>query len=92
MFGKDFTDPSTLLVAIGITVIVSVVEEDTKWRLYRRNSRYYYLWFSDGAGFPPMIVGTLVDPMATLFAGDVVSAMLIAREGKKVVKIISCIV
>jgi Na+/H+-dicarboxylate symporter len=27
MFGKDFTDPSTLLVAIGITVIVSVVEE-----------------------------------------------------------------
>jgi hypothetical protein len=53
MFGKDFTDPSTLLVAIGITVIVSVVEEDTKWRLYRRNSRYYYLWFSDGAGLPP---------------------------------------
>jgi hypothetical protein len=39
-----------------------------------------------------MIVGTLVDPMATLFAGDVVSAMLIAPEGKKVVKIISCIV
>jgi hypothetical protein len=63
MFGKDFTDPSTLLVAIGITVIVSVVEEDTKWRLYRRNSRYYYLWFSDGAGLPTaMIVGTLVDP------------------------------
>jgi hypothetical protein len=43
-----------------------------------------------------MIVGTLVDPMATLLNanGDVVSAMLIARvSGRKmVVKIISCIV
>jgi hypothetical protein len=27
MFGKDFTDPMTLLTALGITVIVSVVEE-----------------------------------------------------------------
>ena len=26
MFGKDFTDPTTLLMAIGITVVVSVVE------------------------------------------------------------------
>jgi xanthine/uracil/vitamin C permease (AzgA family) len=26
MFGKDFTDPMTLLTALGITVIVSVVE------------------------------------------------------------------
>jgi hypothetical protein len=26
MFGKDFTDPHTLLIALGITIIVSVVE------------------------------------------------------------------
>jgi hypothetical protein len=60
MFGKDFTDPSTLLVAIGITVIVSVVEEDTKWRLYRRNSRYYFMVFRWSRLAIAMIVGTLV--------------------------------
>jgi hypothetical protein len=39
MFGKDFTDPHTLLIAIGIT-IVSVVEggiqmEDTSGRFWQ---------------------------------------------------------
>jgi hypothetical protein len=27
MFGKDFTDPMTLLTALGITVVSPVVEE-----------------------------------------------------------------
>jgi hypothetical protein len=73
-------------VAIGITVIVSVVEEDTKWRLYRRNSRYYYLWFSDGAGFARRHdCGYLSRPNGYFVEcyGDVVSAMLIARVSKE---------
>jgi hypothetical protein len=48
----------------------------------------HYLWFPMEQALPAaMIVGTLVDPMATLLNanGDVVSAMLITRisEGKK---------
>jgi Na+/H+-dicarboxylate symporter len=89
MFGKDFTDPSTLLVAIGITVIVSVVEGGIPNGGYIGEILAITIY-----GFPmeqalpaAMIVGTLVDPMATLLNanGDVVSAMLIARvsEGKK---------
>lgn len=89
MFGKDFTDPSTLLVAIGITVIVSVVEGGIPNGGYIGEILAITIY-----GFPmeqalpaAMIVGTLVDPMATLLNanGDVVSAMLITRisEGKK---------
>jgi hypothetical protein len=39
----------------------------------------------NGTGFAGMIVGTLVDPMATLLNanGDVVSAMLITRISKE---------
>jgi hypothetical protein len=36
MFGKDFTDPMTLLTALGITNC-PVVEEDSKWRIYWRD-------------------------------------------------------
>jgi Na+/H+-dicarboxylate symporter len=89
MFGKDFTDPSTLLVAIGITVIVSVVEGGIPNGGYIGEILAITIY-----GFPmeqalpaAMIVGTLVDPMATLLNanGDVVSAMMITRisEGKK---------
>jgi Na+/H+-dicarboxylate symporter len=89
MFGKDFTDPVTLLTALGITVIVSVVEGGIPNGGYIGEILAITIY-----GFPmeqalpaAMIVGTLVDPMATLLNanGDVVSAMLITRisEGKK---------
>jgi Na+/H+-dicarboxylate symporter len=89
MFGKDFTDPITLLTAIGITIIVSVVEGGIP------NGGYIgELLAITVYGFPmeqalpvAMIIGTLVDPMATLLNanGDLVSAMMIARitEGKE---------
>jgi Na+/H+-dicarboxylate symporter len=88
MFGKDFTDPYTLLTALGITVIVSVVEGGIPNGGYIGEILAITIY-----GFPmeqalpaAMIVGTLVDPMATLLNanGDVVSSMLIARisEGK----------
>jgi Na+/H+-dicarboxylate symporter len=89
MFGKDFTDPYVLLVALGITIIVSVVEGGIPNGGYIGEILAITIY-----GFPleqalpaAMIVGTLVDPMATLLNanGDVVSAMLITRisEGKK---------
>jgi Na+/H+-dicarboxylate symporter len=88
MFGKDFTDPYTLLTALGITVIVSVVEGGIPNGGYIGEILAITIY-----GFPmeqalpaAMIVGTLVDPMATLLNanGDVVSSMLITRisEGK----------
>jgi len=89
MFGKDFTEPHTLLLALGITVIVSVVEGGIPNGGYIGEVLAITVY-----GFPmeqalpaAMIVGTLVDPMATLLNanGDLVSAMMITRisEGKK---------
>jgi Na+/H+-dicarboxylate symporter len=89
MFGKDFRDPHTLLLALGITVIVSVVEGGIPNGGYIGEILAITIY-----GFPmeqalpaAMIVGTLVDPMATLLNanGDVVSSMLITRiaEGKR---------
>lgn len=89
MFGKDFTDIHTLLLALGITVIVSVVEGGIPNGGYIGEILAITIY-----GFPmeqalpaAMIVGTLVDPMATLLNanGDVVSSMLITRiaEGKR---------
>jgi len=88
MFGKDFTDPNTLLTALGITIIVSVVEGGIPNGGYIGEILAITVY-----GFPmeqalpaAMIVGTLVDPMATLLNanGDLVSAMVVARisEGK----------
>ncbi|WP_310378807.1 dicarboxylate/amino acid:cation symporter [Flavobacterium sp.] len=88
MFGKDFTDPHNLLLALGITVIVSVVEGGIPNGGYIGEILAITVY-----GFPmeqalpaAMIVGTLVDPMATLLNanGDLVSAMIITRisEGK----------
>ena len=89
MFGKDFSDPSTILMALGITVIVSVVEGGIPNGGYIGEILAITVY-----GFPmeqalpaAMIVGTLVDPMATLLNanGDLVSAMVVTRiaEGKK---------
>jgi Na+/H+-dicarboxylate symporter len=89
MFGKDFTEPHTLLLALGITVIVSVVEGGIPNGGYIGEILAITVY-----GFPmeqalpaAMIVGTLVDPMATLLNanGDLVSAMMVTRisEGKK---------
>jgi Na+/H+-dicarboxylate symporter len=89
LFGKDFTDPYTLLTAIGITIIVSVVEGGIPNGGYIGEILAITVY-----GFPmeqalpaAMIVGTLVDPMATLLNanGDLVSAMMVTRisEGKE---------
>jgi Na+/H+-dicarboxylate symporter len=87
MFGKDFTDPHTLLIALGITIIVSVVEGGIPNGGYIGEILAITIYgFPMEQALPAAIVGTLVDPMATLLNanGDVVSAMLIRiSEGKK---------
>lgn len=87
LFGKSFNGADTILLALAMTVLVSMVEGGIP------NGGYVgELLFIAAYGFPPealppaMIIGTLVDPMATLLnaTGDTVAAMMIARftEGK----------
>lgn len=88
MFGKNFSAPEMLLAIMGITVIVSVVEGGIP------NGGYIGEVFAITAfGFPmeqalpvAMVIGTLVDPIATLLNanGDLVSSMMVTRivEGK----------
>jgi Na+/H+-dicarboxylate symporter len=87
LFGKGFDSVETILLALGMTVLVSIVEGGIP------NGGYVgELLFISAYGFPPealppaMIIGTLVDPMATLLnsTGDTVAAMLVTRftEGK----------
>jgi len=87
LFGKGFDSVETVAFALGMTILVSIVEGGIP------NGGYVgELLFISAYGFPPealppaMIIGTLVDPMATLLnsTGDTVAAMLVARftEGR----------
>lgn len=87
MFGRSFSSADIIIVALGMTILVSIVEGGIP------NGGYVgELLFISAYGFPPealpaaMIIGTLVDPMATLLnaTGDNVCAMLVTRytEGK----------
>jgi len=87
IMGKDFTDPYTVLVAIGITIIVSTVEGGIPNGGYIGEILVMTVYDFPIEMLPVvMIIGTLVDPMATLLnaCGDTVSAMMITRftEGK----------
>ncbi|WP_406845109.1 dicarboxylate/amino acid:cation symporter [Flavobacterium soyae] len=87
MFGKDFTDPMTILLALGITVIVSVVEGGIPNGGYIGEILAITVY-----GFPmeqalpvAMILGTLVDPIATLLNanGDIICSMMVSRFSEK---------
>jgi len=91
MFNKPFMGFGTILFALGISVIISMVEGGIPNGGYIGEMLVISVY-----GFPPevlpavMIIGTLVDPLATLLnvTGDTVSAMMITRftEGKKWLK------
>lgn len=87
MFGKDFSDPMTILLALGITVVVSIVEGGIPNGGYIGEILAITVY-----GFPmeqalpvAMILGTLVDPIATLLNanGDVISSMMVSRFSEK---------
>lgn len=87
IMGRDFTDPYTVLVALGITIIVSTVEGGIPNGGYIGEILVMTVYDFPIEMLPVvMIIGTLVDPMATLLnaCGDTVSAMMITRftEGK----------
>lgn len=82
MFNKPLSGVDTLALALGISVVVSMVEGGIP------NGGYIgELLVMSVYQFPPealpavMIIGTLVDPMATLLnvTGDTASAMLVGR-------------
>jgi len=92
MFGKSFNSPDVILLALGMTVLVSIVEGGIP------NGGYVgELLFISAYGFPPealppaIIIGTLIDPVATLLnaTGDTVAAMMINRFADKESWIIS---
>ncbi|UWY29734.1 dicarboxylate/amino acid:cation symporter [Flavobacterium sp. TR2] len=87
MFGKNFSDPMTILLALGITVVVSIVEGGIPNGGYIGEILAITVY-----GFPmeqalpvAMILGTLVDPIATLLNanGDVISSMMVSRFSEK---------
>lgn len=87
MFGKGFDSPQVIILALGMTVLVSIVEGGIP------NGGYVgELLFISAYGFPPealppaIIIGTFIDPVATLLnaTGDTLAAMMVSRlsEGK----------
>ena len=82
MYGRPLSGVDTVLLALGVTVIVSIVEGGIP------NGGYIgELLVMSVYGFPVdalpavMIVGTLVDPLATILnaTGDTVAAMMVTR-------------
>ncbi|KAF2327005.1 dicarboxylate/amino acid:cation symporter [Flavobacterium nitrogenifigens] len=87
MFGKDFSDPMTILLALGITVVVSIVEGGIPNGGYIGEILAITVYgFPMGQALPvAMILGTLVDPIATLLNanGDVICSMMVSRFSEK---------
>lgn len=88
LIGRDFFDPMTLLTAIGITVLVSIVAGGIPNGGYIGEMLMISVYGLPTEAIPAvMIIGTLVDPIATLLnaTGDTVAAMLVSRftSGRK---------
>ena len=82
LMGWDFFDPMTLFTALGITVLVSVVAGGIPNGGYIGEMLMISVYGLPAEAIPAvMIIGTLVDPMATLLnaTGDNVAAMLVGR-------------
>lgn len=88
LFGKGFDTPDAIILALGMTVLVSIVEGGIPNGGYVGELLFISAYGLPIEALPPaMIIGTLVDPMATLLnaTGDTVASMLISRftEGKR---------
>lgn len=88
LFGKGFDTADAILLALGMTVLVSVVEGGIPNGGYVGELLFISAYGLPIEALPPaMIIGTLVDPMATLLnaTGDTVASMLVTRftEGKR---------
>ncbi|RFS26835.1 dicarboxylate/amino acid:cation symporter [Chitinophaga silvatica] len=82
MYGKGFDSPSVILMALGVTVIVSIVEGGIPNGGYVGEMLVMSIYGLPIDALPPlMIIGTLVDPLATILnaTGDNVAAMMVTR-------------
>ncbi|MEC5158321.1 dicarboxylate/amino acid:cation symporter [Chryseobacterium sp. MP_3.2] len=87
IIGKDFFDPMNLLLAIGITVFVSIVAGGIPNGGYIGEMLMISVYQLPQEAIPAvMIIGTLVDPLATVLnaTGDTVAAMFVTKiSGEK---------
>lgn len=87
IIGQDFFEPSNLLLALGITVFVSIVAGGIPNGGYIGEMLMISVYDLPQEAIPAvMIIGTLVDPLATVLnaTGDTVAAMLVTKiSGEK---------
>ncbi|WP_316809850.1 dicarboxylate/amino acid:cation symporter [Pedobacter heparinus] len=88
LFGKGFDTADAIVLALGMTVLVSIVEGGIPNGGYVGELLFISAYGLPIEALPPaMIIGTLVDPMATLLnaTGDTVASMVVSRftEGKQ---------
>ena len=86
LIGRDFFEPATMITAVGITVLVSIVAGGIPNGGYIGEMLMISVYGLPKEAIPAvMIIGTLVDPMATMLnaTGDTVAAMLVSRFGWK---------
>ena len=82
IIGRDFMDPSTILSAIGITILVSIVAGGIPSGGFIGELLMISVYGLPVEAVPAvMIIGALVDPLATVInaTGDNVSAMLVNK-------------
>jgi Na+/H+-dicarboxylate symporter len=85
IIGRDFFDPVNLLLALGITVFASIVEGGIPNGGYIGELLMISVYKLPQEAIPAiMIIGTLVDPLATVLnaIGHIVAAMFVNRFTK----------
>jgi len=89
IIGRDFMEPTTIITALGITIIVSIVAGGIPNGGYIGELLMISAYDLPTEAIPAvMIIGTLVDPLATLLNsnGDTVAAMLVNKiTGNKLI-------
>ncbi|GHE43495.1 dicarboxylate/amino acid:cation symporter [Sphingobacterium griseoflavum] len=86
MLGWNFFDWGTIITAIGITVLVTIVAGGIPNGGYMGEMLMISVYGLPTEAIPAvMIIGTLVDPLATILnaTGDTVAAMLVTRLSKE---------
>lgn len=90
IIGKDFFEPSSLLLALGITIFVSIVAGGIPNGGYIGEMLMISVYQLPVEAIPAvMIIGTLVDPLATVLnsTGDTVASMFVTKiSGEKFIQ------
>lgn len=93
ILGWNFFEPVTMVTAIGITILVSMVAGGIPNGGFIGEMLMISVYGIPNEAVPAvMIIGALVDPLATVLnaTGDTVAAMLVARFSPKDIPAVSC--